>query len=101
MVDLNRQLDPIRAEIDSVIQGVLEATNFIQGEPVKEFEKNPERMLKITEQYMRKQDQDERQAITSAPVISKAEDLPDKDEDQMEDNGARSSDDLLQMQTSA
>ena len=40
MVDLNRQLDPIRAEIDSVIQGVLEATNFIQGEPVKEFEKN-------------------------------------------------------------
>ena len=40
MVDLSRQLEPIKAEIDTAIQGVLEATHFIQGEPVKEFEKN-------------------------------------------------------------
>lgn len=39
MVDLCRQLEPIRAEIDSAIQEVLEATNFINGEPVREFEK--------------------------------------------------------------
>ena len=39
MVDLSRQLEPIRAEIDSAINEVLEATNFIKGEPVKEFEK--------------------------------------------------------------
>ena len=58
---------------------------------MREFEKNPERMLKITEQYLKKQDQDERQGITSAQVIGKAEDLPDKDEDQMEDTGARGS----------
>ena len=58
---------------------------------MREFEKNPERMLKLTEQYLKKQDQDERQGITSAQVIGKAEDLPDKDEDQMEDTGARGS----------
>ena len=40
MVDLGRQLTPIKAEVDSAIQGVLEATNFIQGEPVRLFEKN-------------------------------------------------------------
>jgi len=40
MVDLRRQLEPIRAEIDLAIQEVLEATNFIKGEPVKEFEEN-------------------------------------------------------------
>ena len=40
MVDLSRQLEPIRSEIDSAIQEVLEATNFIKGEPVKEFENN-------------------------------------------------------------
>ena len=40
MVDLNRQLRPIKTEIDSAIQGVLEASNFIQGAPVSEFEKN-------------------------------------------------------------
>jgi len=40
MVDLGRQLQPIRAEIDSAIQDVLEATNFIQGKPVLDFEKN-------------------------------------------------------------
>ena len=39
MVDLSRQLKPIRKEIDSAIQGVLEASNFIQGQPVREFEK--------------------------------------------------------------
>lgn len=40
MVDLSRQLKPIRAEIDSAIQEVLEATDFIQGKPVKKFERN-------------------------------------------------------------
>ena len=40
MVDLGRQLKPIKAEIDSAIQGVLGASNYIQGEPVREFEKN-------------------------------------------------------------
>jgi UDP-2-acetamido-2-deoxy-ribo-hexuluronate aminotransferase len=40
MVDLERQLEPIKSEIELAIQGVLKATNFIQGAPVKEFEKN-------------------------------------------------------------
>lgn len=40
MVDLSRQLEPIKEKIDAAIQGVLEASNFIQGEPVREFEKN-------------------------------------------------------------
>ena len=40
MVDLSRQLEPIRAEIDSALEEVLGSTNFIQGTPVKEFEKN-------------------------------------------------------------
>ena len=40
MVDLNRQLEPIKEKVDAAIQGVLEASNFIQGEPVTEFEKN-------------------------------------------------------------
>ena len=40
MVDLSRQLEPIKEEIDAAIQGVLEASNFIQGGPVREFEKN-------------------------------------------------------------
>jgi dTDP-4-amino-4,6-dideoxygalactose transaminase len=39
MVDLRRQLDPIKEEIDLAIQGVLKEGNFIQGRPVKEFEK--------------------------------------------------------------
>ena len=40
MVDLSRQLESIKGEIDTAIHGVLEASNFIQGEPVREFEKN-------------------------------------------------------------
>ena len=40
MVDLGRQLEPIKSEIDSAIQAVLEATNFIQGQPVRSFETN-------------------------------------------------------------
>lgn len=40
MVDLSRQIKPIKAEIFAAIQGVFEATNFIQGEPVRKFEKN-------------------------------------------------------------
>lgn len=40
MVDLARQLDPIKAEVDSAIQEVLSASNFIQGQPVREFERN-------------------------------------------------------------
>ena len=40
MVDLGRQLEPIRAEIDRAIQRVLDDENFIQGAPVKEFEEN-------------------------------------------------------------
>lgn len=40
MVDLSRQLEPIKVEVDAAIQGVLEASNFIQGKPVREFEKN-------------------------------------------------------------
>lgn len=40
MVDLNRQLEPIKAEIDSAIQAVLHASNFINGSQVREFERN-------------------------------------------------------------
>jgi UDP-2-acetamido-2-deoxy-ribo-hexuluronate aminotransferase len=40
MVDLSRQMEPIKANINTAIQAVLEASNFIQGEPVQEFEKN-------------------------------------------------------------
>ena len=40
MVDLSRQLQPIKSDVDAAIQAVLEASNFIQGEPVREFEKN-------------------------------------------------------------
>lgn len=40
MVDLGRQLKPIKPEIDTAIQGVLNATNFIQGQPVRTFEAN-------------------------------------------------------------
>ncbi|MDA8824364.1 DegT/DnrJ/EryC1/StrS family aminotransferase [Schleiferiaceae bacterium] len=40
MVDLSRQLEPIKTEVDAAIQGVLEASNFIQGKPVREFERN-------------------------------------------------------------
>lgn len=40
MVDLGRQLQPIKSEIDSAIQRVLVTSNFIQGAPVKEFEEN-------------------------------------------------------------
>ena len=40
MVDLSRQLGPIKEDVDAAIQGVLEASNFIQGKPVREFEKN-------------------------------------------------------------
>ena len=40
MVDLRRQLEPIKSEINMAIEGVLEASNFIQGEPVRVFEKN-------------------------------------------------------------
>ena len=40
LVDLDRQLEPIKEKIDAAIQEVLEASNFIQGEPVREFEKN-------------------------------------------------------------
>ena len=40
MVNLSRQLEPIKEEIDAAIQEVLEASNFIQGEPVRKFEKN-------------------------------------------------------------
>ena len=45
MVDLGRQLMPIRDDIDEAIQDVLNASNFIQGQPVKEFEKNLARWL--------------------------------------------------------
>ncbi|MDC0614612.1 DegT/DnrJ/EryC1/StrS family aminotransferase [Schleiferiaceae bacterium] len=40
MVDLGRQLHPIRSEIDFAISSVLEKGDFIQGTPVREFEKN-------------------------------------------------------------
>ena len=40
MVDLNRQLEPIKEEIDLAIQGVLEASDFIQGAQVISFEKS-------------------------------------------------------------
>lgn len=40
MVDLGRQLKPIKSDINAAIQGVLEASNFIQGKPVRVFEKN-------------------------------------------------------------
>ena len=40
MVDLYRQYGSIKSEVNQAIQQVLEATNFIQGSPVKEFEAN-------------------------------------------------------------
>ena len=40
MVDLGRQLKPIKSDINAAIQGVLEASNFIQGKPVRVFENN-------------------------------------------------------------
>ena len=40
MVDLSRQLNSIKVEVDSAIQNVLKTTNFIQGQPVREFEYN-------------------------------------------------------------
>jgi UDP-2-acetamido-2-deoxy-ribo-hexuluronate aminotransferase len=40
MVDLSRQLKPIKSEINAAIQSVLEDSNFIQGQPVRDFEKN-------------------------------------------------------------
>ena len=40
MVDLSRQLKPIKKEIEASIKSVLEESNFINGAPVKEFEKN-------------------------------------------------------------
>jgi len=39
MVDLGRQYNSIKLEVDRSIQQVLDATNFIQGEPVRDFEK--------------------------------------------------------------
>lgn len=40
MVDLGRQLEPIKTEINAAIEEVLRASNFIKGLQVKEFEKN-------------------------------------------------------------
>lgn len=40
MVDLSRQLNSIKIEVDSAIQNVLNSSNFIQGQPVREFEQN-------------------------------------------------------------
>ena len=40
MVDLYRQLKSIKPEVDEAIQSVLEASNYIQGQPVRDFEKN-------------------------------------------------------------
>lgn len=38
-VDLNRQHDPIRTEIEDAIKGVIDASVFIMGKPLEEFEK--------------------------------------------------------------
>ena len=40
LVDLKAQYASIKREIDQAIQGVLEATDFIQGAAVKDFEKS-------------------------------------------------------------
>jgi UDP-2-acetamido-2-deoxy-ribo-hexuluronate aminotransferase len=40
MVDLNRQHELIKSEIDFVIQNVIKDSDFIQGSEVREFEKN-------------------------------------------------------------
>ena len=40
MVDLHRQYEAIKEDINRSIQDVLETTNFIQGNQVKKFEKN-------------------------------------------------------------
>lgn len=40
MVDLRRQYESIKEDINRSIQDVLETTNFIQGNQVKKFEKN-------------------------------------------------------------
>jgi len=40
MVDLRRQLEDIRPEVNSVFNSVLDKSDFIQGKAVEEFEKN-------------------------------------------------------------
>ena len=40
MVDLSRQLAPIKAEIYGAIQGVINSSDFIKGQQVNDFEIN-------------------------------------------------------------
>ena len=40
MVDLNRQYESIKSEINQAVQQVVDATNFIQGKQVRAFESN-------------------------------------------------------------
>ena len=47
MVDLNRQYDSIRHEVNQAIQQVLDATDFIQGAQVKDFEKKLSEWLEV------------------------------------------------------
>lgn len=47
MVDLQRQIDPIRLEINNAIDSVIRDTNFIQGKSVQEFELNLARWLGV------------------------------------------------------
>jgi dTDP-4-amino-4,6-dideoxygalactose transaminase len=47
MVDLNRQYQMIKREIDAAIQSVVDSTDFILGAPVREFESELANYLKV------------------------------------------------------
>lgn len=47
MVDLNGQYNKIKPQIDDAIQAVIDNTEFINGNPVKQFQKNLEQYLSV------------------------------------------------------
>ena len=47
MVDLQRQYEPIKAEVDASIQEVIDSAMFINGPKVHEFQKNLENYLNV------------------------------------------------------
>jgi dTDP-4-amino-4,6-dideoxygalactose transaminase len=47
MVDLQRQYEPIKAEVDASIQDVIDSAMFINGPKVHEFQKNLENYLNV------------------------------------------------------
>ena len=47
MVDLNGQYEAIKGEVDSALDSVLNATSFINGPAVKEFQNNLQKYLNV------------------------------------------------------